>query len=224
MFRTVCFLVLLLLARMAGAQAISAPSFERIPDTSRVVLMPLDVELFSINAGGVPEPQAQWTAQASEHLRASLQRRESAMGNELAEADRNDPAVTTLNHLHGAVASAIALHHYTPAYVLPTKKKQLSWHIGADTAPLRARTGADYALFLFIRDSYATTERKAAIVLGALLGVGMGGGVQIGYASLVDLRSGEVVWFNRLLRGTGDLREEGPAEETIDALLDKFPR
>ena len=224
MFRTVCLLVLLLLTRMAGAQAITAPSFERVPDTSRIVLMPLDVELFSISAGGVQEPQAQWTAQTSEHLRASLQRRESSMGNDLAEADRNDPAVTTLNHLHGAVASAIALHHYTPAYVLPTKKKQLSWHIGADTAPLRTRTGADYALFLFIRDSYATTERKAAIVLGALLGVGMGGGIQVGYASLVDLRSGEVVWFNRLLRGTGDLREEGPAEETIDALLDQFPR
>jgi hypothetical protein len=224
MFRTACFLVLLLLARVAGAQAITAPSFDRIPDTSRIVLMPLDVELFSISAGGVPEPQAQWTSMALEHLRASLQRRESAMGNELAEADREDATVTTLNHLHGAVASAIALHHYTPAYALPTKKKQLAWHIGADTAPLRARTGADYALFLYVRDSYATTERKAAIVLGALLGVGMGGGIQIGYASLVDLTSGEVVWFNRLSRGTGDLREEGPAEETIDALLDHFPR
>ena len=32
----------------------------------------------------------------------------------------------------------------------------------------------------------------------ALLGVGLAGGSQTGYASLVDLRTGRVVWFNNL--------------------------
>jgi hypothetical protein len=57
----------------------------------------------------------------------------------------------------------------------------------------------------------------------ALLGVGLAGGTQIGYASLVDLKTGQVVWFNNLLRGTGDLREEKSALETVEVLLKGFP-
>jgi hypothetical protein len=57
----------------------------------------------------------------------------------------------------------------------------------------------------------------------ALLGIGMPGGIQVGYASLVDLETGQVVWFNRLARGTGDLREPDSAAETVEALLTDFP-
>ena len=61
------------------------------------------------------------------------------------------------------------------------------------------------------------------MVVGALLGVGLSGGFQVGYASLVDLTTGRVVWFNRLLRGSGHLRELDKARESCDALLDSFP-
>jgi hypothetical protein len=91
-------------------------------------------------------------------------------------------------------------------------------------APLRAKTSADYALFFWIRDSYASAERKAAMIAMALLGVGLTGGAQVGYASLVDLRDGRIVWFNALSRLSGDLREPGSAAETLDALLLAFPR
>jgi hypothetical protein len=47
--------------------------------------------------------------------------------------------------------------------------------------------------------------------------------MQTGYASLVDLSTGRVVWFNQLLRGSGDLRDEENAAETIEALLREFP-
>jgi hypothetical protein len=57
----------------------------------------------------------------------------------------------------------------------------------------------------------------------AILGVGITGGIQIGYASLVDLKSGRVVWFNNLVRMSGDLREPKPAQETVEALLSGFP-
>jgi hypothetical protein len=89
--------------------------------------------------------------------------------------------------------------------------------------PLQARSGARYGLFVWVRDSYATAERKAAMVALALLGVGVSGGVQTGYASLVDLQTGRVVWFNRLARATGDLREAAAAKESIEALLSNFP-
>ena len=131
--------------------------------------------------------------------------------------------VAQLNALHGAVAESVFLHHTLGMLKLPTKNDVLDWSLGEAVQPLHARTGADYALFFWIRDSYASAERKAAMVAMALFGVGIPGGSQIGYASLVDLRDGRVVWFNVLRRASGDLREAKPAEETLEALLKSFP-
>jgi hypothetical protein len=88
---------------------------------------------------------------------------------------------------------------------------------------VKKATGARYALFSWLRDSYASAERKAAMIGLALLGIGISGGQQVGYASLVDLETGRVVWFNRLARQSGDLREAESAAETVDALLSEFP-
>lgn len=61
------------------------------------------------------------------------------------------------------------------------------------------------------------------MVVLALAGIGIGGGIQQGYATLIDLNDGKIVWFNRLISTTGDLREAKAAESSIDSLLKNFP-
>lgn len=191
---------------------------------ARLVIVPPDLELFSQSAGGVLEPRADWTEAAQRHFRTALLglaglRDEQPI--ELQEADVDEFA--QLNALHGAVAEAVFIHHALQRPALPTKGGALHWSLGEAVQPLREKTGADHALFLWVRDSYASAERKVAMVALALLGVGLTGGVQVGYASLVDLRDGRIVWFNNLARMAGDLREAGPARETVEALLRGFP-
>ena len=82
---------------------------------------------------------------------------------------------------------------------------------------------ARYALFVFLRDSYATDGRKAMMALGLLLGVGISLGQQIGFASLVDLNDGRVVWFNLLNAQSGDLRDAASASKSVAKLLDGVP-
>jgi hypothetical protein len=217
---------ILLQAGSAAAQSRNrAPGFETIPAHARIVLMPPDVELFSISAGGVLEPKADWTEAAAKHLRTALKHRKEMLGAltlEVSERDADEMAET--NALHAAVARAIATHHFGPSVLhLPTKDDKLDWSMGEAVAPIKQRTGADYALFSWIRDSYASSERVVAMVGLALLGIGIPGGSQIGYASLVDLNSGRILWFNRLVRASGDLREADKAEETLSALLSDFP-
>jgi hypothetical protein len=126
--------------------------------------------------------------------------------------------------LHAAVARSINLHHGIGGmWALPTKNGQLDWSFGDALRPLKHKSGANYALFIWIRDSYASAERVAAMVLMAVLGVGLSGGSQQGYASLVDLDTGRVLWFNSLARASGDLREPAKAVETVDTLLAGFP-
>jgi hypothetical protein len=177
-----------------------------------VVLMPLDVELFEIGAGGVVEPRADWTALAVRHIREGLRARR---GQWKEFTDDGDPAIAEVLRLHRAVTQALLAHH-AGSLKLPTKEGRLDWSLGADVAPLRKRTGADYALFTWIRDTYASGARK-------VFGLGLGGGVQSAHASLVDLKSGEIVWFNRVRRLSGELRESEPALESIDALFAGLP-
>ena len=93
----------------------------------------------------------------------------------------------------------------------------------------------DYALFLYAEDSFASTGRVALQVLGiAGCAVGfcaptIGGGGQFAYASLVDLRTGEVVWFNVLQTGSqiagikiGDIRTPEGAAAMVERLLGRM--
>jgi hypothetical protein len=223
MRRALFGLVLGLWAAVAAAQSNLAPGFTKLPPNSIVALMPADVELFEVSAGGVVAPRADWTAVANTNIMTDLRARRVKAGSRAVEiTGEQDETVEALNNLHGAVSRAIVVHHFG-SLKLPTKDGKLDWTLGPDVAKLREKSGADYALFTWVRDSYASAERKAMMVVGAVFGVGMGGGMQQAYASLVDLRTGQVVWFNQIVRTTGDLREPDPAKETIDALLKGFP-
>lgn len=202
-----------------------APGFTYLPEQTKVVIMPADVELFSMSAGGVQEPRADWTEQAQKHLQQELMHPRSNLAREvsLLPAELHDP-MAELNGLHGAVAQSIFFHHIQGISKLPTKNGELRWTLGDAVKDLREKTQADYALFVWIRDSYASAERKLAMVAMAFLGVGLIGGSQVGYASLVNLKDGQVVWFNGLVRASGDLREAQSAEETVQVLLRNFPR
>ncbi|MCE4554767.1 hypothetical protein [Pelomonas cellulosilytica] len=203
-----------------------APGFVALPSAAKLVVMPVDVELYSLSAGGVAEPKADWTASAQSHMKAELVRRTQSIGLSTQLMDDKDAdEFAEPMALHAAVARSIALHHATGgAWSLPTKAGKLDWSFDDAMRDLKAKSGADYGLFIWVRDSYASAERKLAMVGLALLGVGIGGGVQVGYASLVDLNSGQVLWFNQLARGTGDLREAKEAAESIDVLLTGFPK
>jgi hypothetical protein len=212
------------LAQQAHAKQL-APGFHTRPAASKLVIVPADMELFSISAGGVHEPKADWTEAAQKHLRAALAARRDQLGAnavELQEAELDEFA--ELIALQRAVAAAVFVHHTGLGMRLPTKNERLDWSLGEAIRPLKARTGADYALFTWIRDSYASTERKATMIALALLGAISTGGEQVGYASLVDLNDGRVVWFNDLRRMSGDLRDQKAAMETVDTLLRGFPR
>jgi hypothetical protein len=195
----------------------------------KVVLMPLDVELSELTAGGLLEPKSEWTRKAYELLTEGLREEQRRIGFKLVEfsaipaegeaAERLDQ----LNRLHGVVGKSILVHR-VEILKLPNKADQFDWTMGPEVSALRDKSGADYALFVYVRDSYASDGRKAAIVAAALFGVALPGGSQVGFASLVDLSDGRVVWFNPLRRGSGDLRTPEAAAETIKVLLTGFPK
>ena len=198
----------------------STASFTWDSPSKKVVLIEPDIELGSLEAGGSVEPRADWTATARDFISKDIADRLSHSGADLVEADHLiDPHEIQVAKLHGAIGQAILLHLYNPTLKLPNKGDALDWSLGPGANAIRSHYGADYALFVYVRDSY-TSSGRALLILGAsMFGVGVQGGQQIGFASLVDLRTGNIVWFNRLLNSSGDLRTAAPAKKTVEDLL-----
>ena len=78
--------------------------------------------------------------------------------------------------LHQAVGLSVIRHKFIPALALPHKQEVFDWTLGDGVKQLKKEFDADYAMFLFVRDSYASAGRAAAIVLAAVLGVAIPGG------------------------------------------------
>ena len=195
-----------------------------------VALMPPDIELAEVSAGGVAVPKADWTEAARGHLDAALQAERVQRNLRLVAFDDSklpqaqQAELDQVQRLHGAVGRAILRYHYIPQQGLPTKQGRFDWTLGPAARDLRQVTGADHALFIWIRDSYTSAGRVVVQILAAaVFGVAVPGGVQVGFASLVDLDSGDIVWFNRLARPSGDLRTAPAAAETARVLLTGFP-
>ncbi|WP_290980990.1 lipoprotein [Ferrovibrio sp.] len=195
-----------------------------------IVLMPLDVELSILSAAGMPEVRADWTSAANSLLldairaqKDSLNIRMAVFEDGKADAEKQDLAHQLIK-LHGAVGNSILIHQYNPQFSLPSKGSQFDWSLGPSAKVLKETYDADYALFVWMRDSYAGPGRVALMVVGAAFGIGIPGGAQVGFASLVDLSSGNVAWFNLLARGYGDLRSPEGATNVATTLMAQMPK
>lgn len=194
-----------------------------------LVLIDPDIELVEVTTGGMHEPRREWTETARrlypDAVRELLAAREVKLLPDyhppiaMPASDR----IRQLLLLHQAVAASILVHSQG-GYELANKQQRFDWTLGPGVQVLQQVTGADYGLFTYIRDSYTSSGRAALRVVGALLlGGDMGGGEQIGLASLVDLRTGQVIWFNLLQAETGDLRDAAGAHATVALLLKDIP-
>jgi hypothetical protein len=187
----------------------------------RVILLDPDVELSALTAGGLPEARADWTKTAKDFIKRDVAETFNKKGIQTAAVESvSDPREVQLIKLHGAVGNSMLVNAVMP---LPTKKKGFDWTLGPGVQAMREHYKGDYALFIFVRDSYTTAGRAMVMLGAAMLGVGVQGGQQIGFASLVDLRTGQIVWFNRLQSSNGDLKTEQGAARTVANLLDGLP-
>jgi hypothetical protein len=207
----------------------------------KLIVMRPDVSVGSVTTGGMVEPRADWTETARANLIAAMKAQQAGRGGNVLILDRRDAlpnvsadTIADLERLHSAVGNSIALHKYLGAY-LPTKRRRgLDYTLGADAVRFGQATGYDYALFIYAEDSFASSGRVALGVLGlAGCAIGfcapMGGGGQFAYASLVDLHSGEVVWFNVLQTGSqvagikfGDVRTPEGAAQMVERVLGRM--
>ncbi len=196
-----------------------------------VILMRPDVEVGSVNVGGVTEPNADWTHAARGALQNALVGNQKSRGITVSQmSDQGGTAeklVAEYEALHYAVASSIVRYKYGGVR-LPTKKGIFDWTLGAGAGELGRYAQGNYALFFYSRDNFASDGRKAmqvAGLIGCVIGFCFvpGGGEHLAFASLVDLKTGNIVWFNVLSGSAGDIRTESGAQAMVDRLMQSMP-
>ncbi|WP_341208377.1 hypothetical protein [uncultured Sphingomonas sp.] len=199
----------------------------------KILLFRPTVRVGAQSTGGMFEPNADWTDQARANLDGALAARQAALGNTVIVAPTafGDEArlVEEYQALFGALSQAVIQYQFFPGNRLPTKKREnkagvFDWSLGSGVAALPGAKDADYALFLYNKDAYGSTGRKILQVF-ALLGPGIAvkSGEHAGYAGLVDLKTGDVLWLNADMAMGGDVRTADGAQKRVGQLLEGFP-
>ncbi len=199
---------------------------ESTVENPRILLMTPDIKYYLITTGGLAEPHADWTEAARSNFAVALARFADARSIDVVsgsdEINLSDQEIS-YRKLHAAVGYTI-MNNYFGMQTLPSKNREFDWSLGPDIRSIGEQYDADYALFVFYRDYQASGGRIFFSVLAAAVGgVGVSTGWEGGFASIVDLKTGDIVWFNMVLAGSGELRNADGAAATVNKLFKDMP-
>ena len=201
-----------------------------LPEKSaKILLIRPTIKVGAQSTGGMFEPNADWTAQAKDNLGVALAAAQSKLGNEIVVAPESVGAaaetMADYRALFSVLANSVITYQFFPGNRLPTKKRKgaFDWTMGPGVAKIAENSGADYALFIYTNDQYGSTGRKMLQLFAAMAYVSVKSGEHNGFAGLVDLHTGELVWLNADLAMGGDVRTPDGATKRAEQLLKGFP-
>ena len=213
-----------------AAQSAVNPALSQNLDArpKKVVLLPPQVFVFELSAGGVPTRMADWEAAARDNLASAATRlaRESGLF-ELVPAPRLDsPELDQLEAhigLYDRVAQSVFVYGRGNQSAWAHKKNEFDYTVGPGLAFLRAQTDADAALIVLGSDYISTGGRKAAFVAGLALGIVMPLGQSFIAAGIVDLKTGDVQWMSFDSSSSMDSRNPADVDDLMRDLYQTWP-
>lgn len=235
MMRRIIGAVLLMAASLMASAAVAAMSathpalsqnLEARP--KKVVLLPPQVFVFELSAGGVPTRMSDWEATARGNLTAAATRlaRESRLFELVptpqlttAELDQLDAHIG----LYDRVAQSVFIYGRGEQAAWAHKKNEFDYTVGPGLAFLREQTGADAALIVLGSDFISSGGRKAAFAAGLLLGIVMPLGQSFITAGVVDLTTGDVQWMSFDSSSSLDTRTPANVDGLMRALYQTWP-
>jgi hypothetical protein len=208
------------------------PKLAILPQSERpkkILLLPPQMFVAELSAGGVIERQDDWTKTANENLLAAAEtlfkegsQFEAVRLPKLNEAD--DEIVESHIGLYDRVAQAIFIYGRGQDSGWQQKKTEWDYTLGKGLAFLREKTGADSALIFTGADIISTEGRKAAFAVGLLLGVAIPIGQSFVSAGLADLNTGEIRWLSYDQSMSLDTRDPAAVQELVRDFFKTYPQ
>lgn len=193
-----------------------------------ILILQSEIKVTEQTAAGMPRPNADWTTAARQTLAEALAEGLAARQGKVQILSPLSAADTVLAHdyrtLFDSIAQSVVSYKLLADDRLPTKEGRFDWTLGAGVAQLDKGGYADYGLFYGTTDSYASQARTSVETVQAALGMETEKGEHRGYAGLVELKTGDLVWFKVDVRMAGDVRTAEGAKRRVSQLLTGFPK
>ncbi|MFN3544575.1 MAG: hypothetical protein ACK4UX_06960 [Thiobacillus sp.] len=194
----------------------------------KLVLLPPQIFVYEISAGGVPTRMADWETLARDNLTAAATRlaRDHGLFELLPAPELSGEARETLEAhigLYERVALSVFNYGRGTQDAWAHKQQDFDYTLGPGLAFLRAQTGADAALIVLGVDFISSAGRKAAFIAGLALGVVMPLGQSFVTAGVVDLETGDVQWMGFDASTSMDSRNAADVEALVRDFYRTWP-
>lgn len=202
---------------------------DRVRGIQAPAILPPDIKVYSLSAGGVGELRDDWSAAGRQHVlnavKANLGGRPTAITP--APGDREtQEAIEEIQALYAAVSETIFDHTYGYGPDLFWHKLQNFEYSIGPVDRLLARHRADALVIVHGADEISTGGRKALQVVGTIVPFAPKprSGVSGMTLALVD-RSGTILWYEAYGRSGGaDFRDQESVTAFVKRIMDDFPR
>jgi len=195
----------------------------------KVVVLPIDIQVVEVTAGGVEEKVPDWSKEASQSVFKAV-----------SAAIARQPGMKEISAPQFSGASAANFDEHLALYKLVVntaaripwqhKARHFDYGIGSGLRAVAEQTGADAAIMVYGRDYASTAGRKARAVVGniPIVNIFTGPAPQLGHSfirvGVVDLRTGDLLWINSQYRqGSTNLRDPNDAAKMVDAVFEWYP-
>jgi PBP1b-binding outer membrane lipoprotein LpoB len=194
-----------------------------------IVLLPPDIEVSEVSAGGVVEEVPAWTEKATANLKRGINAYAATKGNLqiFAFPEIADNEVAIVND-HLALYDVVAGNAFRMTTIGGSawkhKVDHFDYTLGSGLAFLKQRTNADAGLLVIGRHQIATGGRVAASIFAALFaGAYVPTSRNFLTLGLVDFETGDILWFNYTTGASGkDMQKVEDAGAIVKRLLDEF--
>lgn len=195
----------------------------------KVVVLPVNVEVIEVTAGGVEEKVPKWSREASLSVSNALS---TAIVKQARLKVVHTPNFSgaTLANVDEHLALYKLVVNTASRTTLPHKFRRFDYGIGPGLRALASQTGADAAILVYGRDYVSTAGRKAKAVAGniPIINIFAGPPPKLGHSfihvGIVDLRTGDLLWMNSNYReGSTNLRDAGDANKMMQTIFKWYP-
>ena len=208
------------------------PRLATLPQSERpkkILLLPPQMFVAELSAGGVIQRQDDWTRQANKNLLVGAETyfRENTQFEAVQMPRLNEEEAGTVEShigLYDRLAHAIYIYGRGEDSGWQHKKAEWDYTLGEGLVFLRDKTGADTALIFTGADIISTGGRKAAFAIGLLLGVNIPIGQSFISVGLADLKTGEIRWMAYDQSMSLDSRDPAAVQELVKDFFKTYPQ
>ncbi len=221
----------------------------RFADVERITLVPPLVSVYSMSSGDIEQEVQDWSDAANEHAQAAVREIVERAGKTYVPYAGTHPprpdfrlGVENLNErpqvsdgeqswlLWESAKESILRHTYDMTQVFPQQMSAFDYTLGPQSRALLDGTRADAFVLMIATDYVPTGERQALVAVGAAatLVTGAYGGPGATpaelFVALVEARTGDILFFNKVSMPLADLRDPAGNKALVELALKGIER